>query len=189
MTPWPACRMALVLGCALALTGPAAAGDDNVYPDSDVKAAILHSFLHFVDWPAGRLPHEGEPLVIGILGETPLRQMAATPGAEVRGHRVAVKLFKHKGALGPCHILFIAPAEEALMRAALARVKGRGTLTVGDHAAFLRLGGMINMITREKIHLEVNLEAVEGEGLTISSKLLRLATVLRPSLQGPPGER
>jgi len=61
----------------------------------------------------------------------------------------------------------------------LAAVKGRSTLIVGDANGFADRGGMIQFVTQEnKIRLRINLAAAKAANLTISSKLLRPATII-----------
>ncbi len=78
-----------------------------------------------------------------------------------------------------CHILFLgAPADIAPV---LSAQRVRGALTVGDTEAFLEQGGMIALLRkRKRIHPVVNLDALEVSSLRLSSKLLRLATRVRP---------
>jgi hypothetical protein len=50
-------------------------------------------------------------------------------------------------------------------------------LTVSDAASFLQRGGMIQFLTVENhVRFAVNLDAVRGAQLSLSSELLRVAT-------------
>ena len=54
-------------------------------------------------------------------------------------------------------------------------------LTVSDTETFIQDGGMIRFITdANKIRFQVNLTATKDAGLTLSSKLLRLAEIVTP---------
>jgi hypothetical protein len=60
---------------------------------------------------------------------------------------------------------------------ALAR---RGVVTVGDGLGFAASGGVIGFLVADnKLRFEVNLAPVSQTGVTISSRLLRLATEVR----------
>jgi hypothetical protein len=80
------------------------------------------------------------------------------------------------GEIKTCHVLFISRSETDRLEQILASVKGRNILTVGDAEDFALRGGMIQLVTeKNKIRMRINLEAVKAAGLTISSKLLRVA--------------
>ena len=56
---------------------------------------------------------------------------------------------------------------------------GRNTLTVSDGDTFTRAGGMVRFVTENgKIRLRINLAAAKACDLTISSKILRPATIV-----------
>jgi len=76
-------------------------------------------------------------------------------------------------------MLFISSSEMGRLERILADLKGRNILTVADADGFARRGVMICFVTKEnKIRLEINREAAQAAGLTISSKLLRSATIV-----------
>jgi len=53
-------------------------------------------------------------------------------------------------------------------------------MTVGEVEDFARDGGVINFVLREnKVRFEINVSAAERAGLKISSKLLKLADIIR----------
>jgi hypothetical protein len=64
---------------------------------------------------------------------------------------------------------------------AITMIKGRsGILTVGESDGFIELGGMIRFVQdRNRVRFQVNQDVAESEGLVISSKLLRLAEIVR----------
>jgi hypothetical protein len=67
----------------------------------------------------------------------------------------------------------------------LEKVKGKGVLTVGETEGFARDGGMIALVNSgDHIQIEVNLEAAQGAGIRISSRVLNLATIVRPAQKG-----
>ena len=53
-------------------------------------------------------------------------------------------------------------------------------LIVGDMEGFARSGGIINLVMTEgKVHFEINVSAAERAGLKISSKMLKLAQIVK----------
>ena len=66
------------------------------------------------------------------------------------------------------------------------KAAGNGpVLTVGDTAGFINSGGMIRFTERgRRIRFEINLAAAERASLRVSSRLLRLADIVRPRRRG-----
>jgi hypothetical protein len=57
-------------------------------------------------------------------------------------------------------------------------LEGLSVLTVADIPGFGEAGGIITFLTGSRVQLRVNAAAAEKAGLSISSKLLRVATVV-----------
>jgi hypothetical protein len=149
----------------------------------ELKAIFLYNFAQFVDWPPAAFAGSETPLVIGVVGKNPFgaRLKDIVSGEKVNGHDVTVQYYDDAQDIGACHILFINLSESHKREEVLALVKGRNILTVSDAQEFPAEGGMIRLFTRDnKIRFEVNLEASRAAGLTISSKLLRLAKIFTP---------
>lgn len=59
-------------------------------------------------------------------------------------------------------------------------MRGSSTLTVGDSPEFAHEGGVIRLyLVDDRVRFEINVDAAERAHLTISSKLLVLAHVVR----------
>jgi len=150
----------------------------------ELKAVFLYNFAQFVEWPATAFSNSEAPLVIGVVGKNPFgaRLKDIVSGEKVNGHEVTVQYYDNAEDIGKCHILFINLSEANKREQVLELLKGRNILTVSDVSGFPAEGGMIRLFTRDnKIRFEVNLEASRAAGLTISSKLLRLAEIFTPS--------
>ena len=151
-------------------------------PEYQIKAVFLFNFAQFVEWPAGTFPDSGGPLVIGVLGEDPFGPYLdeTVRGETAHGHRIDVRRLERLGEITDCHILFVSRGELYRLDEILAALKGRSVLTVGDAEGFAARGGMIRFVTdRNRIRLRINLEAARAADLTLSSKLLRPAQIVR----------
>jgi hypothetical protein len=84
-------------------------------------------------------------------------------------------------ALDTCHILYVAVADRALVRAITTRTRGKPILTVGDQAGLAEEGVLINLIVDEDgaVRFEINREVASESGLKISAKLMRLARLVK----------
>jgi hypothetical protein len=148
----------------------------------EVKAAFLYNFAKFTEWP---VEEEGEdPIVIGVLGEDPFGELLdnTVRGKLVRGRTLQIKRFdKLSEDLKGCHILFIGVSESNRIARALKYLEGARVLTVGESRTFCSVGGSINFVLdRRRVRFEISVAAAERAGLKLSSKLLKLATLVGP---------
>jgi hypothetical protein len=76
-----------------------------------------------------------------------------------------------------CAIAYISASEGNRLETDLDALRSQAVLTVSDAANFLQRGGMIQFVTVENhVRFAVNLGAVRGAQLSLSSELLRVAT-------------
>lgn len=167
-------RFCRALAALLALAAACAAPAQTTLHESEAKAAAVYSFLQYVDWPGNR----SEPLVLCLVGNpASLLLSGQFQGQPVRGRTLAVRALDEKLAqLGHCEAVFVESADpHDLQRvAAFARRKPVLVIAVGGQA--LASGATIALsVTGGKISFSVNLEAAREAGLSVSSKLLRLA--------------
>ncbi|HET6546334.1 MAG TPA: YfiR family protein [Rhodanobacteraceae bacterium] len=148
--------------------------------DYQVKAVFLFNFTQFVGWPSGAFGDSQEPIVIGVLGDDPF---GAYLDETVRGERVdsrslVVRRYRDTADLDAagCQVLFISESEAGRLEQDVARLRDRSILTVSDLDGFVDRGGMIQFVTENnRVKLRINADAAKAAGLTISSKLLRVA--------------
>lgn len=187
-----AAGFALVLAAAwsgLGVGDSGAAAEQRTFPEYEVKAAFLLNFTRYVTWPQSAFAEPEEPLVIGILGQDPFGALIdeTVAGRLGDGGRpIEVRRLSEPAAAAACHIVFISRAERH-QAALLESLDSRAILTVGESERFLRDGGGINLsIDRNsRVSFEVNLEATDRAGLTLSLHMLNLADrVLRPAQEG-----
>jgi hypothetical protein len=167
---------------ALLGAGPGLAAQGVRASEYQVKAVFLFNFAQFVDWPAEAFADSSTPLVICVLGNDPFGDaLDQTVRDERLGSRpFQVRRYHSVDEIKTCHILFISRSEGARSEVILAGLKQRSILTVSDADDFAQRGGMIRFVTdRNRIRLQLNLAATEAAHLTISSKLLRVAEIVR----------
>jgi hypothetical protein len=151
------------------------------FNEHEVKAVFLFNFVQFVDWPANAFGDVQAPVVIGILGDDPFGRTLddVIQGEHVRNRELVIQRYGRLEDVAACHILFVSPSESERYERIVASLKDRPTLTVGDTAGFASRGGMVRFLTeRNRIRFEVNVAAVKAAGLTISSTLLRSASIV-----------
>lgn len=149
-------------------------------PEYRVKAGFIYNLMRFTEWPNGAFRRSDDPLRVCVFGENPFgHYLESIAGPEVGGRRVTVDQTGIDG-IEACHVIFISRSSQMELRLALDRLDGRPVLTIGDMDDFAAEGGAVNLVTRRgKVRLEVNPDAVKRAGLTLSSAVLRLATIVR----------
>ena len=159
-------------------------GVESVPPvplEYQVKAEFLYRFRNFVEWPEQAFTASPDTILIGVLGESEVREAleSMVTGRENGKRRVALRRFEHPSEVTFCHILFIGRVEKMRVRDMLRDLQGSNTLTVGEDREFTRHGGIIRFIIIEnRVGFEINIAAAEKADLHISSKLLRSSKVV-----------
>ena len=176
-------RSTWVFAILLSVCTASARGSDSPPPSEyDVKAAFLYNFSRFADWPGVQTASEqSEILHICVLGVDPFKDaFAAIVGRAAAGRTLVVKRHRSLSELTDCEILFVSDSEVDRVDQIMRHFRSRPVLTVSDISEFARRGGIINFVVRnKKIRFQINLDAVERSGIKLSSKLLRLAEVIR----------
>lgn len=162
--------------CGLAM--PLHADGDPVANEYALKAAFLHKFTGFIDWPPAAFPSPAAPFVIAIVGDDPFGPAidSVLAGQRVGGRPVLVRR-ETDGAVPPeCHLVFVGERDAARREALLEKLAERPVLTIGEAEGFLEAGGTIRLVLAGgRVRFEVNHRVAEKSGLKISSKLLALA--------------
>ena len=163
-------------GALLAAWGPA-----HAVNELDVKAAIIANLLAFADWPAHVAPPPNAALVLCVGTQQPLRVPLATLNGRVVRHWVLqVHELTLNEATAQCHALLL---DDELLAARPALRRELATLPVlsfadaqqaQDSAACIRLD-----VVNGRVSFTVDLATTRANGLTLSSRLLRLAREVR----------
>lgn len=175
-----ACRPWLGLALLATIGAPcsAALGEEDKQPEYRVKAAFLFNLAKFVDWPQTAFGDKQAPFVIGVLGDDPFGAELDTTIARktVSGRAVVVERYREVKDIQRCQILFISQSERPRLDQVMEALRASPILTVSELPQFLRSGGMILLrLEDNRISFEAGADAARKVGLTMSSKLLKLA--------------
>lgn len=171
-------------GVAAAIPGSGRAAEPApaLAQEYDLKAAFLFHFAQFVEWPDDAFADAGAPIAIGVLGRDPFGATldALVAGETVRSRPLVVRRYRSSDEIGDCHILFIGATDAGEVERILRSLGRRSILTVGETADFAAEAGVIGFeLAQRRLRLRINLAAAANARLTISSKLLRQATIVR----------
>lgn len=157
---------------ALLLCASAARADD--LPEYRLKAAFVYNFLVYTEWPAGT----GGPLNLCIVGTDPFgAEIDGLQGKAVAARTIAVQRKGAGESLKNCQAVFVARSAIDSLPRLLDSLRDQPVLTLADSPGAMRGGVALNMaVAQGKVSFEANLQAARSAGLSLSSKLLRLAT-------------
>lgn len=147
-----------------------------------VEAVFLFNFAKYVTWPAAAFTNAATPITIGVLGADPFGDNLprAVEGKTISGRPFVIKHLAPNSELSGCQILFISDSEASRMGEILDRAGTLPILTVGEGEQFTRNGGIINFLLKNgNVRLRIDLTAAEKARLTISSRLLAVADVVK----------
>jgi hypothetical protein len=168
--------LAGTLAMTLLASGRLAAQAAGVPIEDAIKAAFLYNFAKYVEWPDTAF-QTGDFHVCVVADAAFVKSVDDIIAGETIGGRSVIRQTPSTPELArSCHILFVGRGETGRVDQLLAAVKGAPVLTVGDGADFLKHGGVVTFVTDgDRVRFDVNVAVAQTEGLTISSRLLRVA--------------
>ncbi len=175
----PAGHVLLVL-LVLLPAGPVAAAQGQQMA-GDLKVSYLYSFSKYVQWPQGPSPGPRSFDICVIRGDDRLGpHLRRLEKRTVNGRPIVTHMLSGLPDEQICEMVYFAACSRSEIAADLERLAGTPVLTIADIAGFAVQGGMIEL-TREddRIRFRINVDKVRGAGLRISSRLLKLATIVR----------
>ncbi len=174
--------LCLMLALWGAVSGGVVARAESPAPTMhQVEAAFLFNFAKFITWPNDAFQRSENSLIIGVLGEDPFGAVLEETIRDktVMGKKLAVKRFVGIHDAVNSHILFLSSSEESHLPHILKVLEKNTVLTVSDMEGFAERGGMVAFtVEDQKVHFNVNVEAVERAGLKMGSQLLKLARIV-----------
>lgn len=175
---------AIAIAAGIAATGTgglgtvAAAEAADGYEEALVKAEFVERFTRFVEWPRDSL---GSSFVIGAFGDDPVGRALGTLASSrtIKDRPVEVRRLSRAAEARSCHLVWIPSGRRPDLPGILASARGQPVLTVGDSEGFARAGVHINLVRDgDRLGFEINLDEARRSGLDLSSKLLRLGTIV-----------
>jgi hypothetical protein len=153
----------------------------NKTADEDaIRAAMLFNLTKFIEWPSWKLGASHPEFSVCVLGSDPigLELDNSLRNRMVGSKPLVVRHLAAPEAATGCHILYVSGGESKKLRRVADSMAKNAVLTVSERSNTEVPEQVIGLPTVEdRIHIEVNLSTAQQSGLTISSKLLHLATV------------
>ena len=151
--------------------------------EAEVKAAMVFNIARFTQWPAAALGGPESPFTVCVSGrDDTIAALEALEGKSLHARPIRVVPLDRQPGLGDCRVLFVARSESYRLSqlSALMAATARPVLTIGDVRDFASRGGMVALVRAdERIRFEINPREVESKGLSMSSRLLSLAIIVK----------
>ena len=145
------------------------------------KSLLALNLARFTEWPAEMFKDKRSSINLCVLGDETVQQaFILINNKEANKRMLSVREIKGDGQLGSCHLLFISTDNDNIS-ALVKECQARHVLTIGEDDGFLEHGGMVYLeMTEAKINLNINLKVTQQAGINISSRVLKLATIVNP---------
>ena len=167
---------------AFALAYCAASAQPDIPLEYAVKATYLYKLAPFIDWPPGAFASPNAPFPICVVGEDPFDDFLAhaIAGRTFGTHPFVVRRLDALTGDADCRIAYIGRLHSQNMEQALAAVQGRPVLTVTDSDTMADNGSIMQFVIEGgRVRFDIDNAAAERNHLSISSKLLSLAAVVK----------
>ncbi len=147
----------------------------------DVKAAVVANLMAFAEWPAHALPPPQAPLVLCVDAQAPLRATLATlSGRALRQWVLHVRALAPADAIASCHALLVDDSLLAARPALRHELRGAPQQSFADGEQARGAAVCIRLdVIDGRVAFSVDLATARGNGLSLSSRLLRLAREVR----------
>ena len=145
--------------------------------EQDLKAAYIFNFIQFIEWPDNGGTPDNDVTVCVSAFSALKRSLNALDGKQAtRGRTVRVRLLD-TGAIQGCRVLVLHNAEvEPVLRTLRSLPASHGVLTVADEVTFASPEIVIALDRQDgRVVFGISTDAANKAGLTISSRLMRLA--------------
>lgn len=174
-----AVSLVVALGPATAWAGEAEAAEVS---QQQVEAAYLYKFGGYVTWPDTAFAAPDSPIVIGVAGADSVADSltALVAGRSIGNRPVVVKRIHDGDELAGVHILFIGAVKAAESETLFESSHTLPILVVTEGKDGLAQGGAVSfVVVDERVRFDVSLDAVQANGLKLSSLLLSVAHAVK----------
>ena len=168
----------------LGLGADASAQDQGPSDTSEylIEAGYIYNFAKLVEWPSSAAVQKSQQIVIGVLGNEGFASVLqrVVDGKKIDGRPFLIKRLKSREFKEcGCHILFVSAAESVRPDDIIQFQSAASVLTISESPDFARRGGIVAFVLEDsKVRFAVNVDAAAQASLTISSRLLALATIV-----------
>ena len=172
-----------IVAAAVLWLCPAAAGRAQEVSIPTLKAAFLTNFVKFAVWPEGTVP-AGRAFTFCVAGDKAVfdelrSQHQRGPDA------VSVVYVAPDVPLNACQLLYLGGAEPREFRRVIDSLHNGPVFTASDVRGFAEAGGIVELRQENgKMRFAINPAAAQRARISLSAKLLSLATLVKDAPDG-----
>ena len=149
------------------------------FSDDEIKTAFIFNFIKFTKWQ--QTPN---PIKIGIVGNGKLAQTIINKlnGQQIGNSRIDVLFITDSTQIAQYDVvIYVNETAGITPQIIKAHTREKGILSIGLTEYFVQNGGIISLIQNEsnKRKFIVNLTNLKESNITLSSKLLTLAQIIK----------
>ncbi len=154
------------------------AQDNGPTRGDQMKAATIHKFANYIQWPESANHRVAEEaLSICLLGEKPFH--GALHNLQKTTDTIVRQVASGSQSIG-CDMLVISNSEQAGLDQVLQELHGKSVVTVSEIKSFMERGGMIQLyVKNNRIKFDINLQAAREAQLRFDLRLVRLSNVAK----------
>lgn len=176
-------RLALILQVALgAFLIPQGHAQARSAGEDELRAAMVSHLPLFVDWPPDKLDPTHPAFRVCVLGVdpiTPALEFAFRNAGSLKGP-VTVGTVGISDKLDQCHLLYVGASIRGVLEKTLPALQQASVLVVSERPVDGLEGEVIGLpLSESHVRIEVNLKLAQRSKLSISSRLLHLAAVVK----------
>jgi hypothetical protein len=181
-----------LLVCVFGLQAGASSETSSV---STVKAAFIYNFTKFITWPATSFREPTDPIVITVVDD---QAFARVLEDAVRDRTVHQRAIVVKTATLPderssrrdhatwerniqsTHMVYAPQLDPDVFERFFADIDSKKVVAIGEGDTFTAQHGMMSFVLVDrKVAFNINMDVLEESQVEMSSKLLRLARIVR----------
>jgi hypothetical protein len=169
-------RRFAITGVVCLCAAHVAAAQSPTAIEANVRAVFLYNFGKYVSWPAATGERSPADLRVCVTADDGFFELlkSAVQGEQIDGRPLLPVALDGLDDAKTCQILYVGDSQSLDAKAWLGAVRGRQVLTVADGP--LTDETVIAFVREDnRIRFDINRGSAGRHGLTVSSKLLRLA--------------
>jgi hypothetical protein len=142
-----------------------------------VRAGLTSNLARFTSWPAT----SANTITVCLVGNPAIEEAFSNLNGKAVGDKtLQVRTLSRFNNLSECQLLYISELDRNKLLLLLNEIKALPILTIGEDAFFVKNGGMVSLeIIEGKVSITINLKAAKKANLSISARVLKLATVIQ----------
>jgi hypothetical protein len=145
-----------------------------------LKVAYIYNIGKFTRWPDSTWSNPSDPFQLCFYGDDQvIDNLVQLENKQINGHDIVLVEAQTENDYKGCNIFYIETTDRRRYRYLLSLIDQHSVLVVTDDSPFFMLGGLINLVeTEQRLLFQVSTKQLADSQLKLSSKLLKLATLV-----------